>query len=229
MNPTRSRKLLPKRAEMGIGTLIIFIAMILVAAIAAGVLLQTASTLQNKALQTGQKSKGQVSTMLTPILLFADNGTDQDLENFHLKAKLAPGSDPLKLGEMLLSFDLNNESADLQYGGTVDTCVAPIRDSTGNLTTYSGRFFTIRTNDEANGLGSKGTGNFTVDYLINAHNQINGYLQRGDVVEFCFEAPRKVNEDEDISIKLIPKIGTATYIETSTPDIITEQRVVMYP
>ena len=218
-----------KKAEMGIGTLIIFIAMILVAAIAAGVLLQTASTLQNKALQTGQKSKGQVSTMLTPILLFAENGTNQELDYFHLKAKLAPGSDPLKLGEMLLSMDLTNDSADLVYGGTVSSCVPPTRDSTGNLTSYSGTYFTIRTNDEANGLGTKGTGNFTVDYLINAHNQINGYLQRGDVVEFCFESPRHVAEDEDISIKLIPKIGTATYIETSTPDIITEQRVVMYP
>ncbi|MEM4755763.1 MAG: archaellin/type IV pilin N-terminal domain-containing protein, partial [Candidatus Woesearchaeota archaeon] len=80
------------KAEVGIGTLIIFIAMILVAAIAAGVLLQTASTLQDKALLTGQKSKGQVSTTLSPILLYAEDGTNQDLENFYLKAKIAPGS-----------------------------------------------------------------------------------------------------------------------------------------
>ena len=210
MNPTRSRKLLPKKAEMGIGTLIIFIAMILVAAIAAGVLLQTASTLQNKALQTGQKSKGQVSTTITPILLFADDGTDGLVENFYLKAKLAPGSDPIKLDELLLSFDLNNKSADLEFRA----------DSKKNNCSYGPDGFNTN---------SDGTGNFTVKYLINSSSNKNGYMQRGDVIQFCFRAPREIDEDEDLSIKLIPKIGTATYIETSTPDIMTDKRIVMYP
>jgi flagellin FlaB len=199
-----------KRAEMGIGTLIIFIAMILVAAIAAGVLLQTAATLQNKALQTGQKSKGQVSTTITPILLFADDGTDGLVENFFLKAKLAPGSDPIKLDELLLSFDLNNKSADLEFR----------QDSYKNNCSYGVNGFYTK---------SDGTGNFTVKYLINSSSNKNGYLQRGDVIQFCFRAPRSINEDEDLSIKLIPKVGTATYIESSTPDIMTDKRVVIYP
>ena len=220
-----------KKAEMGIGTLIIFIAMILVAAIAASVLLQTASTLQNKALQTGQRSKGQVSTTISPILLFGENGsTGNNLEDFYLKAKLAPGSDPIKLSELLISFDVNNQTADLVHGGTSGVCTAPVRNSTEHLTTYSGRFFTYWTGDDAKGTGTAGTGNYTVKYLIeNDESHQNGYMQRGEVLQFCFEAPRHVGEDENIAIKLIPKVGTPTYIETATPDIITATRVIVYP
>ncbi len=196
-----------KKAEMGIGTLIIFIAMILVAAIAAGVLLQTASSLQNKALLTGEKSKGQVSTTISPILLFAEDGTNQTLSDFYLKAKLAPGSDPVKLSELLLSFDLQNQSADLSY-------------TNGTCTTGAGGFATD---------SSTGKGNFTVTYLIKSSGQVDGYMQRGDIVEFCFASPRAVLEDENIDIKLIPKVGTPTTISAATPDVITQQRVVVYP
>ncbi len=197
-----------KKAEMGIGTLIIFIAMILVAAIAAGVLLQTASSLQNKALLTGEKSKGQVSTTISPILLFAEDGTTQTLSDFYLKAKLAPGSDPIKLSELLLSFDLQNKSADLSY--TSGSCT---ENSTSGFYTDS----------------STGKGNFTVTYLIKSSGQVDGYMQRGDIVEFCFASPRAVHEDENIDIKLIPKVGTPTTISAATPDVITQQRVVVYP
>ena len=41
-----------KKGEMAMGTLIIFIAMILIAAVAAAVLITTTSTLQDKALKT---------------------------------------------------------------------------------------------------------------------------------------------------------------------------------
>jgi len=125
---------------------------------------------------------------------------------------------------------VNNQTADMVYGGSSSTCTAPVRNASNDLTTYTGRFFTFWTGDEAAGTGTAGTGNFTVKYLIQSDNMHQaGYLQRGEVVQFCFEAPRAVAEDENIAVKLIPKVGTPTYIETATPDIITSTRMIIYP
>lgn len=187
-----------KKAEMGIGTLIIFIAMILVAAIAAGVLIQTAGSLQNKALLTGERSKGQVSTNVLPIVLYAEDGTSgSSVDSFFIKAKLAPGSDPVAFDEMLVEFSLKDASADMEY-------------ATG-------------------GCASPNSTHFKADYLISGQNQRDGYLQRGDVVKICFNSTRSVEEDESVSVTLVPKIGSPTQIDSAMPAIITQKRIVVYP
>lgn len=200
-----------KKAEMGIGTLIIFISMILVAAIAAGVLLQTAGSLQSKALLVGQKSKSQVSTILSPILMTGEDGQDSTLENFFIKLKLAPGSDPLKLQDILVEMDLNDKSADIEYKN----------DAKGLNCSYGVDGFYTNT--------GTGLGNFTVKYLINGSNNKNGYLVRGDVIELCFRGPTSLIEDEEFSVRLVPKVGTTAVVAGVTPDVITDQRVVIYP
>ncbi len=103
-------KRMDKKAEMAIGTLIIFIAMVLVAAIAAGVVLQTATALQNKALLTGERTRAQIGTGLEPLLVYGEDGSNRVLESFFIKLKLAPGSDALNFDDMLLAVDTNRAS-----------------------------------------------------------------------------------------------------------------------
>ena len=210
-------KVKSKKADVGIGTLIIFIAMILVAAIAAGVLIQTATSLQNKALLTGSRSKAEVSTALTPILVFAEDGSNDSIRYFYMKVKLAPGSDPIKLGSSLLSFSLANTSVDLT--------LRPIDYSAGH--TYNCTRNDILTDSAFNTIN--GEGNFSVNYLLTGPHHRQGYLHRGDVIVVCFEAPRYIMPDEDIRLTLVPKIGNPLVIETSIPDAGLTKRVYVFP
>jgi flagellin-like protein len=200
-----------KKADTGIGTLIIFIAMILVAAIAAGVLIQTATSLQNKALLSGERTKGQVSTSASVLLVYGEDGSDDNaIEDLFFKMKLIAGSDPIKLNDSLIEFDLSNQSCDLTYY------------MAGNCT---------RTGSEASSgyFTANAEGNFSVEYLVKSPDWHDGYIQRGDVIKLCMQTPRDISADEDINIRFIPKVGNPTLVSTAMPEVINQKRVYIFP
>jgi len=82
-------------AAIGIGAMIVFIALILVAAVAAAVIIQTAEKLQQNAQASGDDTQEQMSTKLTLINVFIET-VDTAGGNFELFAtfELAPGSEP---------------------------------------------------------------------------------------------------------------------------------------
>lgn len=84
-----------RKGEMAMGTLIIFIAMILIAAVAASVLIITTDSLQTKALETGRATRQEVGTNLQIIEIWGEDGSSgNQLEYLAVTVKLAAGSDP---------------------------------------------------------------------------------------------------------------------------------------
>jgi len=111
-----------KRAEMGVGTLIVFIAMLLVAAVAAGVLIQTAGSLQEKSLSTGQQARAQISTNARVIEVSGSDGRNGNLTDFQEVMKLSPGSDPIKIDQIIFTFNTKDKTSTLKYRGVGCVC-----------------------------------------------------------------------------------------------------------
>jgi archaellin len=169
---------------------------LLVAAVAAGVLIQTAGSLQQKALSTGTQATGQISTNAQVIEISAIDGTG-NLENLSYVVKLSPGSEPIEFDSITVTLNLNDQTQTLTYDAGSST--------SGNTT------------------------NFNVEYLQTGTNNQAGVLVRGDVVRMSFISSRAITSGEDVRVNFIPKTGTPTLTIFTIPDVVSTQRVYLYP
>ena len=114
-----------ERGQVGIGTLIVFIALVLVAAIAAGVLINTAGFLQTQAEQTGEESTDQVANNLNVITSTGEvadedgtaGGNDNDdadqITEVQLGVQPAAGADDINLAELTIQVVSDDQFAQL--------------------------------------------------------------------------------------------------------------------
>ena len=199
-------KTFSKKAEAGIGTLILFIALILVAAVAAGVLIQTSGSLQSKALATGSQAQTQVSSGMIILQAWGENASaTQTINRFYLKAKLVPGSDPMVLNSSYISFATQAVRQTYRY------------NSTGNV---GGGCDNV---SQVNSAGST----FIVTGLVGYTTP--GYLLDGDVVNMCFLAPVTVSQATQITVAFAPKVGSISSFTTTTPDVMTDAKIPLFP
>ncbi len=183
-----------EKGAMGVGTLIVFIAMVLVAAVAASVLIDTANKLQQQAEQTGDQAIREVSTSFTVKDAYGqDNDDDGLIEDVVLKIGLAAGAPAQNLGQTMLQ--LKNDTAETNVKVTSTSYSKVIeQDSDGQI----------------------------------------DYLEQGDIVKVevtgigtasYFDTGNGLGTQQDLSIQIIPKHGTPTYEQITTPPTIVDQHV----
>ena len=135
-------------AAIGIGAMIVFIALILVAAVAAAVIIQTAEKLQQNAQASGDDTQEQMSTKVTLINVVIET-VDAATPNFELfvTLELAPGSEPTQSDDIGYTVICLGDGADNTPGTADDTTEFAQGDLTG-ATAHTGDG---RTGDAANG------------------------------------------------------------------------------
>jgi flagellin-like protein len=96
-----------ERGQVGIGTLIVFIAMVLVAAIAAGVLINTAGFLQSKGSATGEEASAQVSNRINVVSAYGnvnDSDSSEVVDYVNLTVRQAAGADNINLSKSTIQW-----------------------------------------------------------------------------------------------------------------------------
>jgi len=195
--------------SMGIGAMIIFIAMVLVAGIAASVLVQVANQLQMQALYTGQETIQEVATGISVVdieghVTTAANGIDQ----LTISVRGRAGSGEIDLSETIIEL-ANNESKIILTYNSDEHNTSPASDggvfntSTFNLAANEFGIIVIEDAD-----GSCGTAATPI-------------INKGDLVMLTIAADQTFNPGiavrTDIWGNVIPEIGSWGIISFRTP------------
>lgn len=100
---------------IGIGAMIVFIAMVLVAGIAASVLIQTASKLETQAMVTGQETTSEVATGLAVGDVEGFAVTGSDISRLAIQVRPRAGSTEIDLSELVIELSDSSKKLVLNY------------------------------------------------------------------------------------------------------------------
>ena len=183
-----------RRGQVGIGTLIVFIAMVLVAAIAAGVLINTAGLLQAQAQQTGEETTAEVSNVIqVGEVVGKDNNTNGKIDKLNASIRLASGSDPINVSKASYTISTNGNASVINGNPNSSNVVMNITQKQGiedNTYILSDQedlvivTFNVSKSDNLNEL----EGNDEVTFVAQAPAGGNTYKQ--------LSAPRRINEGD---------------------------------
>jgi len=195
------------RGQVGIGTLIVFIAMVLVAAIAAGVLINTAGSLQSQASDTGTETQQAVANQIE-VVHAVGNVTDggDDIDYVDLTVKKSAGSDVIDLRSATVHYTSTSADATLEYN-----------DSSTQFDEFAGAetFATIEAGGERDDeVGDEG------DSLTNTDDRV---IVRIDTSAINSEG---LGEGESATATIVDQSGAQFSYGITTPPTFGEKKVV---
>ena len=189
-----------EKGEFGIGTLILFIAMIIVAAVAATVLIQTAYQLQQQAEQTGNVAIQDVATGFKVIHIGGIvNLTAPKIRTIEIKVGLLAGSPSIDMDDVLIE----------------------ITDGTSDVTLTFSNSAADSTHFTASSLRDMSPQNWNDQYVMTQGDIIKITIN-------ATAAGLNLGPQTDVTLQLIPKHGVPTYTAFMVPATLTTSYVDLY-
>ncbi|WP_435063387.1 archaellin/type IV pilin N-terminal domain-containing protein [Halobaculum sp. EA56] len=186
-----------ERGQVGIGTLIVFIAMVLVAAIAAGVLINTAGFLQSKSQETGQQSSKQVSNRLQEVVTVGQVDTStNEVTDVNVTVTQAPGAGEIDLANATINWIGPSGTETLTH------------NSSGQS---SWVFYTeaVKNTDDSKTVLNDPDDRFNINFDLDATN-----------------APGRLQEGQSVTIKINTMSGATTTIRFTVPESLGQKSAV---
>ena len=189
-----------KKAAQGVGTLIVFIALILVSGIAAAVLVQTATSLQSQSTgvsnQVEEKITKGIEVVQVTVSDVSDGTINQTTDILNILTRLSVGSGPINLDNLLISMD-----------STTNTALFEVNPNTLPNPNY-----------------------YDVTYLSNGGTPItDGYIQRGELVRIQIISPVDIIESEKFEVGFLGNNIQSTIYDVTTPNAMVQNTVQLYP
>jgi len=180
------------RADIGVGILIIFIAIILIAGIVVTALVDTTSLFTRKAVETGKESKTQVTTGINAMAV-SGKMTDSGITEIGILIEPITGSGIVNVDTMIIRIAATgNPSAILKYNGTSNS--------------YGDGFFNV-----SRWLRIDGDASDRLD---------DPYIERGNIIEIGINTTADASifsPNTEVTIEFLLEAGYDARIEFRTP------------
>ena len=205
------------RGQVGIGTLIVFIAMVLVAAIAAGVLVNTAGFLQATAEDAGQESVDKVTNRLDVVSqhgIVNKTGGGKAVDSLNLTVRLAAGSGAVSLEDTTIKYVSDTTAKNLVYE---------------NETTNNGQQLND-TGEFSNGFGLNSTEYTAVDLEDDSSTSYPVLNQQADRFEIVINASvveqngEGLGTGDSVELEITSRSGGSTQVILTMPQQLAGQK-----
>jgi len=202
--------------SIGIGAMIVFIAMVLVAGIAASVLIQTSTRLESQAMSTGHETTDEVSSGIAifDIEGYADTANDGDLSKLAIMVRARAGTQGIDLEQTYIELADENKKVILNYSTTY------YAEPDGQADIFGAAVF-----PDSPGTPGSQFGILVIEDADNSVEQATPVINRGDKVFLCINITAThgdIAERVKVWGLVVPELGSPGVITFRTPASYTD-------